>query len=142
MAICYIACDAALVHHINEFPAFKGQKIIEIQFPITATDLEIDLLIVGPTIGKLVKLAATISDWNIPPVALFILPESGYELEREKLLHHPRVGRSIFICKNTEAHILAGMADINAFYQKRDSLQLDNSVSGDYNTNNISPRWL
>ncbi|MGJ8641687.1 MAG: SpoIIE family protein phosphatase [Opitutaceae bacterium] len=120
----------------------KKQKVVEVQFPITASKLKIDYLIVGPSVGKLTYLAATISDWKIPPVALFILTEDHYQTEHEKLLHHPRVGRSIFLCKDTEHHIAAGLAEVYSFYEKRESLPLDHSVSGTYNTNNISPRWL
>lgn len=142
MAICYLGCNGALAHSIHNFPTFLTQEIIEVHFPITASELKIDLLIIGPTVGKLAHLAATISDWNIPPVALFILPEENYDEEREKLLHHPRVGRSIFLCKNTESQISEGFAAIHAFYEKRASLPLDHSVSGNYSINNISPRWL
>lgn len=142
MAIGYIGCDDALTHQILHAPDFAAQEILEVRFPITASKLQIDYLIVGPTVRKLTHLAATISDWNIPPVALFVLPGKDYEAERERLLHHPRVGRAIFICEENEAQIAKGLADIHAFYEKRESLKLDHSVSGNYSTNNISPRWL
>lgn len=142
MAVCYIGCDDALAHRIQNSPQFETQEVVEVRFPITASELQIDYLIVGPSIRKLTHLAATICDWKIPPVALFILPEDGYETEREKLLHHPRVGRSIFLCSHTEDQILAGFAEIHAFFEKRESLELDHSVSGNYSINNISPRWL
>lgn len=142
MAVCYLGCDDALAHRIQNFPTFQTQEVVEVRFPITASKLEIDYLVIGPNVGKLDHLAATISDWNIPPVALFILPEDSYEAERETLLHHPRCGRSIFLCKNTEEQISEGLAEIHAFYEKRASLKIDHSVSGNYNINNISPRWL
>lgn len=142
MAVCYIGCDGALAHRIQSDPTFKTQEVIEVHFPITASEYRIDFLIVGPSITKLTHLAATISDWAIPPVALFILPEDRYAVESEQLLHHPRVGRSIFLSEDTEVDISSGFAKIQAFYQKRESLALDHSVSGNYNINNISPRWL
>jgi sigma-B regulation protein RsbU (phosphoserine phosphatase) len=142
MPICYIGCDAPTVQQIISNPEFSGKEIIEVEFPITATSLQIDLLIVGPKIDHLIRLAATISDWNIPPVALLILSEATFAKEVENLSHHPRVGRSIFFCKDTAESVQSGLQEIYAFHSKRDSLELDNSLSGNFNLNNISPRWL
>lgn len=142
MPICYIGCDAPTVQQIISKPEFSGKKVLEVEFPITATSLQIDLLIVGPTVKHLTRLAATISDWNLPPAALFILPEEAFEREVEYLSHHPRVGRSIFFCNNTAEAVQLGLQEIDAFHRKRDSLELDNALSGNFNINNISPRWL
>lgn len=143
MSVCYIDCEPALAQQIHNFPLFSEYEVVEAHFPITACKLKIDLLITGPKVGRLAKLAATVSDWNIPPACLFILSDTAdYETTREQLLHHPRVGRSIFICKDTAEQIEAGLAAILAFYEKRESLEIDHSISGNYSTNNISPRWL
>ncbi len=142
MAICYLGCDEDLSQRIHSFPKFQNAEIIETQFPITASSVDIELLITGPAIRNHLRLAATISDWNIPPVALLIFESSDYEERSEILRHHPRVGRSIFFCKNTAADIEAGLEAIYQFHKKRESLPLDHQVSGNYNTNNISPRWL
>ncbi len=142
MAICCLGCDESLSHLIQKFPLFQNAEITEIDFPIMASNLEVDLLITGSGTDNLTQLAATISDWNIPPVALFVLPEKDFTAQREMLCHHPRVGRSIFFCKNTEASILDGLEQIHTFYEKRKSLPLDHSLSGNYNINDISPRWL
>lgn len=142
MAICYIGCDAALVELIESVPEFKENEIIEVKFPITASELEIDVFIVGPKSANLPRLAATISDWNLPPAALFVLPVEGYDNAVEVLRHHPRMGRSIDFCPNEKEAILAGIHRAHAFFTKRASLNIDNSLSGNFNTNNISPRWL
>ena len=142
MPICYIGCNAPTAQQIISTPEFSGQTVLEVEFPITATSLQIDLLIVGPKIDHLIRLAATISDWNIPPAALLILPEATFAKEVENLSHHPRVGRSIFFCKDTAESVQLGLKQIYAFHCKRASLELDNSLSGNFNLNNISPRWL
>ncbi|MDP4644908.1 MAG: SpoIIE family protein phosphatase [Opitutales bacterium] len=142
MAICYIGCDASLIELIKSVPDFNEQEILEVQFPITASELEIDVLIAGPRSANLPRLAATISDWNLPPAALFILPVEGYDDAVEVLRHHPRMGRSIDFCPNEKDAVLAGIQRAHTFFTKRASLKIDNSLSGNYNTNNISPRWL
>ncbi len=142
MAICYIGCDEALIHQLRNFPAFEETELIEVQFPITASDIQIDLLITGTEVRHLTRLAATISDWTLPPVALFVLSEDRYAERSEYLSHHPRVGRTIFFCKDTPEAIQVGLEQTHAFYTKRTSLNIDNSISGNFNTNNISPRWL
>ena len=142
MPICYIGCNAPTAQQIISTPEFSGHTVLEVEFPITATNLQIDLLIVGPKIDHLIRLAATISDWNIPPAALLILPEATFAKEVENLSHHPRVGRSIFFCKDTAESVQLGLKQIYAFHCKRVSLELDNSLSGNFNLNNISPRWL
>jgi phosphoserine phosphatase RsbU/P len=142
MAIYHLGCDACLTHQIHNFPDFFGHDMAEIELPISATNLQIDLLIVGPTIQNLTRLAATISDWNVPPATLLILPENSFDDAVESLSHHPRVGRSIFFCKDIAESVTRGLEATLAFHLKRDSLQLDNSESGNYTINNISPRWL
>lgn len=142
MPICYIGCDAALVDQIQSCPEFSGHDVVEVEFPITSISIQIDLLIVGAGVKYLTRLAATISDWNLPPAALFILPEQTFAQKSERLTHHPRVGRSIFFCKDTAESRELGLKETYAFYTKRDSLELDNALSGNFNINNISPRWL
>ncbi len=142
MAVCYIDCEETVSHLIREFPDFREEEIIEVEYPITASTVRIDMLVAGPSVNNPIGLAATICDWNIPPVALFILPEQDYESKRDQLSYHPRVGRSVFFCEDNEAGILKGLEQIHAYYRKRESVPLDHRVSGHYNTNNISPRWL
>ena len=142
MSICYIGCEKTLAHQIQTFPKFWEAEIIEVQFPVSGSDLHIDILIAGTAVQHLTRLAATISDWKLPPVALFVIPEDSYEERSEYLSHHPRVGRTIFFCKNTPEAIQVGLEQVNAFHQKRESLDIDNSSSGTFSTNNISPRWL
>ncbi len=142
MAIYFLGCDEHLVLQIKKFPQFSGSTIEEIEFPITTTTLKIDLLIIGPKVINLIRLAATVSDWNIPPATLFILESHQYDNEAECLNHHPRVGRSIFFCSNTTESVSEGLKSTFNFFQKRNTLELDNTVSGDFNINNISPRWL
>lgn len=99
MAIGYLDCNDETTHLIKNFPAFDGEEFIELHLPITASEIQIDLLITGMEVEGLTRIAATVSDWNIPPVALFILPEAVYAEQSEILSHHPRVGRSIFFVK-------------------------------------------
>ena len=142
MAICYIGCDDALIHELQHFPAFQNAELVEVQFPISGAELQIDMLVTGTEVRNLTRLAATISDWNLPPVALFVLSEDRYEERSEYLSHHPRVGRTIFFCKDSPEAIQQGLQQIDTFYKKRVSLTIDNSISGTFSTNNISPRWL
>jgi PAS domain S-box-containing protein len=142
MAIYYLGCDAYLTHQIQNSPDFYRHEVAEIELSIGATNLQIDRLIIGPTIQNLTQFTATISDWNLPPVALLILPEKNFDGVVDSLNHHPRVGRSIFICKDIAESVSHGLEAILAFHLKRDSLQLDHSVSGSYTINNISPHWL
>lgn len=142
MAICYIGCDEALIHQLRNFPTFQEEALLEVHFPVSGSDRQIELLIAGPEVKRHTRLAATISDWNVPPAALFVLPEDSYEERSEYLSHHPRVGRTIFFCRNTPADIQAGLEQAYAFYKKRASLKINNTTSGNFSTNNISPRWL
>jgi hypothetical protein len=75
MAICYLGCEESLAQMVRSFPTFTEAEVIELQFPITASDVKIDILIVGPNSADLARLAATISDWNLPPATLFVLAE-------------------------------------------------------------------
>jgi sigma-B regulation protein RsbU (phosphoserine phosphatase) len=142
MSVCYLGCDESLSLRIQNYPGFSEAEIIAVELPITASEVDIDLLVAGPAATNLERLTATVSDWNLPPATLCIIDESEFEQQVELLSHHPRVGRSIFFCKNTPEAIQTGLDQTYAFYQKRASLNIDNSISGNYTTNNISPRWL
>ncbi len=142
MPVCYLRCDAPLSRLIQNYPDFSGAEVIEVELPITASELTIDLLIAGPLVKELERLAATISDWNLPPATLFIISAGEFKQQVEYLSHHPRVGRSIFFCEDTPEAVNLGLQQVYAFYVKRASLNIDNSISGDFTTNNISPRWL
>ncbi len=142
MSICYIGCDEALIHQLKTFPAFQTSELIEVEFPISGSKHQFDMIVTGTKVRNLTRLAATISDWNLPPVALFVLSEDRYEERSEYLIHHPRVGRTIFFCEDSPESIQEGLQQIDTFYKKRESLNIDNSISGTFSTNNISPRWL
>ena len=142
MSICYLDCDASLSRQIQSYPGFSEAEIIEVELPITASEFDIDLLIAGPDVKNLERLTATVSDWNLPPATLCIIDESEFDQQVDLLSHHPRVGRSIFFSKNTPEAIQVGLDQTYGFHQKRASLNIDNSISGNYTTNNISPRWL
>lgn len=114
----------------------------EVSFPITASDINIEILIAGPSIRNLKRLAATICDWNVPPVTLFILEEDRYTEKVEELSHHPRVGRAVFFCKDNAESLQEGLQQVLNYHLKRQSLNIDNSISGNFCANNISPRWL
>jgi sigma-B regulation protein RsbU (phosphoserine phosphatase) len=142
MPVCYIECSQEWVERLEQFPPFAQQEIIELQGTTTATPHRVDWLIVGPGMEDLTHLAANISDWKVPPVALFVLPTAEFDQQSTYLHHHPRVGRSIFFCRDTEADFTAGLERIHAFYEEREALAIDNSISGENTVNNISPRWL
>ncbi len=110
--------------------------------PLTGSTYQIDMLVVQQTVDKLTLLAATVSDWFLPPVMLFILPADRYAQEAELLSHHPRIGRSVFFCQDAPADIQQGLETVYQFYRKRSALPIDQSVSGNFTANNISPRWL
>ena len=142
MSVCYLSCDESLSLRIQNYPGFSEAEIIEVKLPITASEITIDLLIAGPDTTNLERLTATVSDWNLPPATLCIIAKDVFEQQAELLSHHPRVGRSIFFCEDSPAAVQAGLEQVYTFYTKRASLNIDNSISGNYTTNNISPRWL
>ena len=142
MAVCYIRCESWLAETIRSFHGFAQSDIHEVEFPITALNLKIDVLIAGPTTKHLDRLAATVSDWKLPPVTLLVIRKEIYAEQAELLNHHPRTGRSIFCCDDTPEGVMIGLAEVDAFFKKRAALQIDNSISGNFITNNISPRWL
>lgn len=140
--ICHLGCNPSELKQILEFEAFSGSDVREVDFPITSSTLRIDILIVGASVKNITRLSATVSDWNLPPATLCIINESEFDERAEKLSYHPRVGRNIFFCKNTSEDIQQGMATVQAFYLKRERLEIDNGISGNYTINNVSPRWL
>lgn len=143
MSLCHLACDESQQRLITDCALFKEHSLVELKLPITGSKAQIDLLIAGTKISNFIDLAATISDWNMPPVALFIIPAQDYEVVAEKLHFHPRVGRSIFAC-NAESveSIQNGLKACHEFYHKRAAIKFTNAVSSNYTTDNISPRWL
>lgn len=142
MAVCYISCDPTLVSVIETYEKFTGMEVREVNFPITAADINIEILVAGPSIRNLKRLAATVCDWNLPPVTLFILEDERYTEKVEELSHHPRVGRAVFFCKDNPESLKAGLEEVTHYHVKRQSLDIDNSISGNFCTNNVSPRWL
>lgn len=143
MNYCCLECAPKLVQQVEKFTeSIEGAQTEAITLPITASKVDIDLLIVSPSVGKFDRLAATVSDWNLPPATLMIIPVQDFETQRHYLTHHPRMGRSVFFCKNEPDAIEEGLCTISSFYQERANLKIDNSISGHYQTNNISPRWL
>lgn len=142
MAICSIGGGESLLQILNSFQPFADYEIKSVNFPITASQLKIDMLIVAPKAAHLERLAATISDWNRPPVSLFILEDQDYEAQVERLEHHPRVGRAIFFCRNSRQAIETGLTKVLKFYLKRKELNLENNSSEKFALNNVSPRWL
>jgi sigma-B regulation protein RsbU (phosphoserine phosphatase) len=143
MNYCCLECPPELLQIVETFvDHVEGAKSITITLPITASQVDIDLLVVSPSVGKFDRLAATVCDWNLPPATLMVMPVDGYEAQKHYLAHHPRMGRAIFFCKDEPAAIKEGLGQITEFYQAREALKIDNSISGLYLANNISPRWL
>lgn len=142
MSVCYLACEPPLAAVIRDCKHFATMDVREVHFPITASDINIEILVAGPSIRNLKRLAATICDWNLPPVTLFVLDEDRYTEKVEELSHHPRVGRSVFFCKNTTESLKTGLDEVYGYHCKRRALNIDNSISGNFCTNNVSPRWL
>lgn len=143
MNYCCLECSQDLRDQVNQFiECMENAHCIPITLPITATRERVDLLIVDPAIGKHDRLSATVSDWNLPPSTLMVLPAENYENEAHRLMHHPRMGRSIFFCKNTPEAIDKGLQEITTFFNEREALNIDNSISGHFQSNNVSPRWL
>jgi sigma-B regulation protein RsbU (phosphoserine phosphatase) len=143
MSLCHLACDASHLRLIAKCALFSDHDLLEIELPITGSKAQIDLLIAGPSVDGFTDLAATISDWNTPPVALFIIPAERYEVLSERLHYHPRVGRSIFTCNaNSTESIEAGLKACHEFYTKRSTFTFTHAMSANFTTNNISHRWL
>jgi hypothetical protein len=115
MNICYLECDESLVRAICKFPLFAGSTFIPVELPITATFLQLDVLVLGPKSQSDLPLAASIPDGGIPPVALFILPHDTDPLEGARLEQHPQLGRSLHFCKKTVYSITFGFARIHTF---------------------------
>lgn len=142
MSVCLLDCTSDQADAIKSFKAFADMTFHKVDLPLTASELEIEILVVGSNAKEPVNLAATVSDWNIPPVVLFILSQNGYEDLAHLLHHHPRVGRSVFFCRDTPESIETGLGEVALFLGCRDSLKIDNAVSGNFSANNVSPRWL
>ena len=143
MSLCYLACDELQQKLVINCGLFADQNLVEIELPITGSKEQIDFLIAGTGILNFIDLAATISDWNMPPVALFIIAEENYATMSKKLRYHPRVGQSIFACNASSSEsIEAGLKACHEFFEERAKIKFIHALTADYTTNNISPRWL
>ena len=143
MAICQINCSQKNIKTIDSHFKDCGWGSVEtVDIPISSCTLEIDLLIVEESPLVVEQLAASMSDWNVPPATLFILKELDFDYQVNYFEHHPRVGRSMFFCKNEKAAIETGLGRIQNFYQSREELDIRHAESEIYCANNISPRWL
>lgn len=142
MAVCHLGCHPSELKQILKYEGFEGFEFKEVRFPITSTTEQIDLLIVGSSVKHLTRLAATVSDWKLPPATLCIIPPSDFAKRSALLTHHPRVGRNIFLCQAVPDSIEDGLTEALRFYEERAKLEIDNEISGSYTINNVSPRWL
>ena len=86
MSLCYLACDELQQKLVINCGLFADQNLVEIELPITGSKERIDFLIAGTGILNFIDLAATISDWNMPPVALFIIAEENYAAEETEVV--------------------------------------------------------
>ena len=143
MAICQINCSQKNIKQIGEHFEDSGLGLVEtVEIPISSCKLKIDLLIVEESPLVVEQLAASMSDWNVPPATLFLLKELDFDYQLNYFEHHPRVGRSMFFCKNNTASIQDGLNRIQQFYLNRQKLDIKHADSEIYCANNISPRWL
>lgn len=143
MAICHINCSQKNIKTIDAHFKDSGLGAVQtVDIPISSCTLDIDLLIVEESPLVVEQLAASMSDWNMPPATLFVLKELDFDYQVNYFEHHPRVGRSMFFCKNKTAAIETGLERIQKFYQSREKLDIQHAESEIYCANNISPRWL
>lgn len=143
MAICQINCSLKNIKTIDaHFKDCGLGSVKTIEVPISSCSLKIDLLVVEESPVVVEQLAASMSDWNVPPATLFLLKEQDFDYQINYFDHHPRVGRSMFFCKNQTEAIQEGLHSILKFYQNREQLDIKHADSEIYCANNISPRWL
>lgn len=143
MAICQINCSQKNIKTIDAHFKDCGLGSVQpVDIPISSCTLEIDILIVEESPLVVEQLAASMSDWNVPPATLFLLKDQDFAYQVNYFEHHPRVGRSMFFCKNQTEAIQDGLCSIQKFYQNREQLDIKHADSEIYCANNISPRWL
>lgn len=143
MAICQINCSQKNISTIDAHFKDSGLGSVKtVDIPISSCTLKIDLLVVEESPLVVEQLAASMSDWNVPPATLFLLKAQDFDYQVNYFEHHPRVGRSMFFCKNQTQAIKAGLSSILEFYQNREKLDIKHADSEIYCANNISPRWL
>jgi sigma-B regulation protein RsbU (phosphoserine phosphatase) len=143
MAICQINCSQKNISTIDAHFKDSGLGSVKtVEIPISSCTLEIDLLVVEESPLVVEQLAASMSDWNVPPATLFLLKAQDFDYQVNYFEHHPRVGRSMFFCKNQTKEIKAGLTSILKFYHNREQLDIKHADSEIYCANNISPRWL
>ena len=74
MAICQINCSQKNIKQIGDHFEDSGLGLVEaVEIPISSCKLKIDLLIVEESPLVVEQLAASMSDWNVPPATLFLL---------------------------------------------------------------------
>ena len=143
MAICQINCSENIIKLIDaHFKNCELGAVQTVEIPISSCKLDIEILIVDNSPIFVEQIAASISDWNNPPATLFLLNDNDFEYQVNYFLHHPRVGRSMFFCKNSTTDIQNGLHQIHQFYLNRQKLNIPHAESEVYCANNISPRWL
>lgn len=142
MNACHLLCKDAHVRILKSADWLAGGTFTEVELPLTAINLDIDILLVGPALGNALALAESVSDWIVPPVVLFIFEPAAYQEQSDRLRYHPRAGRSLFFCKDTESSIAEGLSHVRQFYECRRALNYEELKAGNYSLNNISQRWL
>ena len=132
MAFCHLSCSPDILKALGSHSSFEKSEWEKVEFPVTGSSTDIEILVVGPSIEKVIELAATVSDWNVPPVTLFILPEDLYLKKVEQILYHPRVGRSIFIAPNSPDGLNRGLQKVFNFLEKAKQTWSRNSIGLKY----------
>lgn len=142
MQIGFVQCSDAHRHLVESFEGFAGAHFKPVRLPVTASRTLYDVIVVSPTYEARLGLAATISDWNRPPIALFTFSEEAYAEGARQLLYHPRTGRGVFCCLDDETAIREALAEVCAFEKERRRVVDEEGVLSTYHADNVSPRWL
>jgi len=142
MVVRHLGCTDSELDLLTTHRAFVRDRFEPIDLPISGTREPIEILVAGSLTDDMLNLAATVSDWNWPPVTICLFPETAADREIENLPLHPRIGRSIFACRNTGEAVDATLAAAGAFLKARAAAEFEDILGIPYTINNISPRWL
>lgn len=142
MKVCHLCCSKEMLDVLHGLPELDGLPIDEVEQPVTAINRVVDMLIVGPCVRERLSLAATVSDWEVPPVMVIMINDDRWEELSRELHYHPRVGRGVFCARETGESLADAVRQASGFFRERIACAPDMGSGERYAINNVSPRWL
>ena len=142
MKICYLSCPKNLLDVLHGMPELDGLPLIRVEQPVTAINRVVDMLIVGPSVRERLSLAATVSDWEVPPVMVIVINDDRWEELSRHIHYHPRIGRGVFCARDNSESLAEAVRKAHAYFNERVAFVQDEGGPERYAINNVSPRWL